>query len=295
VGRLGPLRKALLGSLKLLRVPGAELAAELGPGGMMTPDRELNSESTNKKVQLFLGCVTSIADAGAINATIRLLPRLGYEVEVPPDQTCCGAMHLHNGLAEQAAGRAADNLRAFEDPSAAPILSVASGCANTLRAAGEISAAESESGAAFGSRVRDVSDFLSELDWPSSLRLLPLDETILVHDPCSLRNGLRRSSSVYRLVSRIPGARIEPLDGNDRCCGAAGTYLLTHPEMSKHLLARKLDALRKQDAKILLTSNTGCALHLKAGIRAAGLGVEVLHPVELVERHLGAGVDATTY
>jgi glycolate oxidase iron-sulfur subunit len=107
-----------------------------------------------------------------------------------------------------------------------------------------------------------------------------------VHDPCSLRHVLRQAQAPYRLLQRIPGIELLALPDNQRCCGAAGSYMLSEPENAERLRDDKIAALRRLDAEILVTSNLGCALHLRAGIRAAGLPIEVMHPVALIDRQL---------
>jgi glycolate oxidase iron-sulfur subunit len=107
-----------------------------------------------------------------------------------------------------------------------------------------------------------------------------------VHDPCTLANVLRRADGPYALLSRIPGADIFPLPENHLCCGAAGIYHLTEPEMAKRLRADKLAHLEHLAPNILATSNVGCAMYLAAGLRKAGLGIEVVHPVALLARQL---------
>jgi glycolate oxidase iron-sulfur subunit len=239
------------------------------------------------EVALFSGCVSAIADTQAIDAAVRVLQHLGYRVAIPGAQVCCGAMHLHNGFPEMAARLAARNARVFADPAWSAVVTIASGCANTLRDGARLaSPGDSAAALALGRRVRDVSEFLDASPWPESARLRPLAARIRVHDPCTLRHGLKRQGAVYRLLGRVPGLSVEPLADNAFCCGAAGTYLLTQPELAKRLLARKLEALRAAQPDLLVTSNTGCALHLRAGVRAAGLGVEVLHPVQLIARQL---------
>jgi glycolate oxidase iron-sulfur subunit len=97
---------------------------------------------------------------------------------------------------------------------------------------------------------------------------------------------LRDGDAAYSLLRRIPEVELLPLAENNLCCGAAGTYLLDNPKMSATLLSPKIDRLRELEVDFLVTTNTGCALHLAAGAREAGLDLEVIHPVELIDRQL---------
>jgi glycolate oxidase iron-sulfur subunit len=120
------------------------------------------------------------------------------------------------------------------------------------------------------------------------LTFAPLARRVAIHDPCSLSHVLHKANYPYDLLKRIPKLELMPLPDNHRCCGAAGSYMLTQPEIADRLRDGKIAALRNLNANILVTSNLGCALHLRAGIRAAGLTIEVMHPVALLARQLQA-------
>ena len=221
-------------------------------------------------VALFLGCATSILDVAPLLAAIDLLNRLGFNVHVPQNQSCCGGIARQSGDTAAAAAMRERNRRAFSGDM--PILSLASGCGAAL-------------GDQFDGRVQDVSAFLAA-HW-SGIKLAALDATIHVHDPCTLRNVMHQHQPVYALLKQIPGARIEPLPGNGQCCGGAGNYMLTQPAMAALLLDDKLRACRESATGILASSNIGCALHIAGGLRAAGMQVQVLHPVVLLATQAG--------
>jgi glycolate oxidase iron-sulfur subunit len=87
-------------------------------------------------------------------------------------------------------------------------------------------------------------------------------------------------------LARIPELRLEPLANNQTCCGAAGTYMIQQPAVSAALGANKIEMLRQAAPDLVVTSNPGCALQLRAGLTEAGLALEVLHPIELIARQL---------
>ena len=174
------------------------------------------------------------------------------------------------------------NLGAF-GTTAEAILTTASGCGAALHEYG-IHLSDSVAGS-FGGRVMDISEFLARADW-SRLTLRPLPERIAVHDPCTLANVLRQEKAPYALLKMIPQAEIVPLPENSLCCGGAGTYPLTQPEMAARLRADKLRHINSMMPAVLATSNIGCALHLAAGLREAGLDIEVAHPVALIARQV---------
>jgi glycolate dehydrogenase iron-sulfur subunit len=243
------------------------------------------------RVALFTGCLAQITDQPILMSAIRLLNRIGYEIHVPPAQGCCGAMHLHHGMGGKAAELMRRNIRAFDGTGDA-ILCVASGCTATLK---EYANYLEDDGTAppFSARVMDINRFMVEISWPSDVSFRPLAKRIAVHDPCSLTNVLRQEDKPYALLARIPGAEIIPLAENSVCCGAAGTYHLTQPLIARQLRAPKIADLERLAADILVTSNSGCAMYLAAGLRDAGLAMEVTHPVVLLERQMeSAGAHA---
>jgi glycolate oxidase iron-sulfur subunit len=222
-------------------------------------------------ISLFLGCVARTAQPGLSRAACRVCARLGLGVLVPEDQRCCGAIHRHNGFPFEADRLLERNAFAFADQQ---LVVTASACAAELRAHPDLRGS------------MEICRFLTDLKWPRDARLRPLRARVAVHEPCSHRNLLRDVDAAYRLLKRIPKIELLPLEENAFCCGAAGTYLLENPIISNTLVTPKIDCLRRLQADILVTTNTGCALHLTAGAREAGLGLEVLHPVELIERQL---------
>lgn len=236
------------------------------------------------EVALFLGCVARIADGETLAAAIFVLTRLGYRVRVPKAQTCCGALHRHGGEPGAADELARRNLDAFAGLAVDAIVSTASGCGAPL---GEYGATLGPRASGFAARVEDVSRFLCRAAGWGEAKIQPLAATIAVHDPCSLRNVLHGEGAVYTLLGRIPRAHVVTLPGNDQCCGGAGLYPLSQPEMAERLRDDKMEALRRCGAAFLATSNVGCAMWLKQGLQAAGLGIEVLHPVTLLARRMG--------
>lgn len=228
-------------------------------------------------VGLFLGCVARLSDAETLHAAIFVLNRLGYAVQVAPRQTCCGALHEHGGEQETAQRLAQENRAAFAGQDLQAIIHTASGCGATLATYAPPLAAP----------VLDISAFLATAQGWEQVSLAPLEQTIAVHEPCLSRNALHDQDAAYALLRRIPGATVTALASNDQCCGAAGIYALTQPEMADELLRDKIDAIKASGARTIATSNPGCAMHLAFGLQAEGWKVAVLHPVTLVARQMG--------
>ena len=235
------------------------------------------------KVSLFTGCASRLFDQEAQRASLFLLNRLGYVVSVPQGQVCCGALHQHEGQPQQAQQLAAQNISSFARSSGERILSIASGCSSHLATYPELLNGESNR---FASQVEDITAFLATAEWPEPYYFAPLEEKVVVHEACLQRNVLKQSAATYQLLSKIPELLPEALDGNEFCCGAAGSYMLSQPETAMNLLQPKLEAATRQHASLLVTTNIGCALHIQAGLRERGEVIEVMHPVTLLARQL---------
>ncbi len=276
--RTGVLRP--LGLERLESLLPAPCGETIGPYGAKPP-------GTGPAVALFTGCVAELFDRDTLASARRVLIRLGYRVHQPRDQTCCGAIHQHQGAPVRAQAYMARNLRVFTGQG--PILSCASGCGAQLaeyhRHLGGSEAA------AFSRRHRDIVDFLARQPWPEALRPRPLCARVALHTPCSLRHVLRQAERPRALLARIPG--LELIDLPQRCCGAAGSYLLAHPAMADELARDQVQAVRAARAQLVVTTNIGCRLHLAAALRREGLDTPVLHPVTLLARQLPTCEPAT--
>ena len=226
------------------------------------------------RVALFGGCVGSVADRRALSAARLLLSSLGFEVVMPDASLCCGAMHQHGGFAGEASERLQETARVLSGLAVDAVLTVASGCGAQL-----------VEHAGLNSPVRDISAFLSEVAWPESMLGVLRGQVVGLHQPCSLRNVMREDSGVSGFLSRFDGLKVVRVQG-DSCCGAAGMHMVAYPEMAKTLAAPIVDQIRRAGVRTVLTSNTGCALHLDTELEAAGVPVAVRHPVEWIADHL---------
>ena len=229
------------------------------------------------RVGFVSGCIMRELFADVNRASVELLARNGFEVVIPAGQGCCGALHAHAGDADFARRLARRNTEAFAGVDV--VISNSAGCGAAMREAGGWLPGE---GAAFAASVRDVCEFLDA----EGLRapLLPLPARVCYDDPCHLVHGQKVGDAPRRLLSRIPGLELVAHDSPEACCGAAGTYNLTQPAMSRAVLERKLASLAAADPDVVATGNPGCLMQLRAGIARAGLRARVVHPVELLSR-----------
>jgi glycolate oxidase iron-sulfur subunit len=233
-------------------------------------------------------------------ATERVLRANGFQVSAPVDQVCCGALHAHAGDLEGARELAKRNVAAFT--TGGPIVTNAGGCGAMLATYGHLLANDAELAQAaenFSGRVRDVSQQLETCDTPS-LAALPRTKKVSTDTPdkrvtydtsCHLLYGQHAGDASQHLLRCAVGPNFVPLEGTERCCGAAGIYNLLQPEMSGRVLQEKLAHVRDTNAEILATGNPGCQMQIGAGAQLAGMKLQVCHPIELLdEAYARAGV-----
>ncbi|MES2500988.1 MAG: (Fe-S)-binding protein [Pseudomonadota bacterium] len=234
---------------------------------------ELYPTRQNKKgdVSLFLGCISNTFDTDTLRASVFVLNRLGYDVHIPKTQACCGGLARQQGNSALAKDYIEKNNAAFIK--ANPVITVASGCGAGLKDYADLP-------------IQDISAFLMQCDW-QNIALQPFSDDIALHEPCTLRNVQKSHTAVMALLKKIPSANVQNLSGNAQCCGGAGAYMLTQPDMADTLLKDKLTAIDKSKAMLLATSNVGCALHIAAGLRAQNKAVKVVHPVTIIATQLG--------
>jgi glycolate oxidase iron-sulfur subunit len=210
-------------------------------------------------------------------------------------QVCCGALHLHTGDVEGARDLARANIRAFEADNFDAIIINAAGCGSALKGYGELlrdDPAYADRARAFASRVRDISEYLAGL--PLRPPSQALDLTVTYQEPCHLAHAQRIRQQPRRVLAAIPGLRLVEMAEASLCCGSAGIYNVTQPDMAESLLRRKVRNILETGADIVITANPGCFLQVQAGLRDAGSGIRVMHIVDLLAAAYGAPTDRAT-
>jgi glycolate oxidase iron-sulfur subunit len=243
-----------------------------------------------RNVAMLTGCIMPYAYPGVHRATVRVLARNGCRVSAPASQVCCGALHAHNGDARTARLLARANIDAFlaEEPDA--IIVNSAGCGAAMKEYGQLLASDEEyrdKARQFGTLVRDVSEFLAEL--PLEAPAGSVGAVVTYQDSCHLAHAQRITLAPRQLLEAIPGLRLVEMARPDRCCGSAGVYSLTQPEMSLGLLDGRMADVRATGASLIATANPGCMSQLEAGVRREGMAARVLHVVELLDRAYRAG------
>ncbi|WP_416212755.1 (Fe-S)-binding protein [Paenibacillus donghaensis] len=245
-------------------------------------------------VALFRGCIMDVLFTETNIHTVELLTEAGFEVVIPREQNCCGALLTHSGEAEGARELARRNIKTFKDAGVDYIVSNAGGCGALLVEYDHLLHEDPQwrdDAVWFAERVIDISELLvragRKLDFsPNSDRQKPV--RITYQDSCHLRNVMRSADAPRQLMRQVEGAQFIEMKNADRCCGSAGIYNITQPAMAGQILDHKMGHVEATEASYLLTSNPGCLLQMKHGIEEHGLSgqMKAVHIVDFLHGQL---------
>jgi glycolate oxidase iron-sulfur subunit len=213
-------------------------------------------------------------------ATKRVLEVNGFAVREVTNAVCCGALHAHAGLGDEARALAKANVAALAGDD--PIVLNSAGCGAQMRDYGHTLGHDSAA-LAVAARVRDVTEVLAGRAG-GVVPGAPLDRHVAYDPPCHLLHAQRVAEPPLKLFGAIPVLQLERTPDADKCCGSAGLFTLVEPEMSRAVLAPKLEELRAAAPQLVATGNPGCLMQIGAGLQAAGLAISVVHPVELLDQ-----------
>jgi glycolate oxidase iron-sulfur subunit len=236
-----------------------------------------------KRVALLQGCVQPALDPRINDATVRLLTRLGVEVVAPPEAGCCGALVHHMGREAAGHDHARANVRAWmkevEGEGLDAIVINASGCGTTVKDYGHMLARDpryAEQARRVSALAVDITEFLNSLE-------LPPPETdvgglvVAYHSACSLQHGQKVKQPPKTLLAGA-GFTVKDVPEAHLCCGSAGTYNLTQPELAGKLLARKCANIESVKPDVIAAGNIGCMTQIGQGTH-----VPIVHTVELLD------------
>lgn len=234
------------------------------------------------RVALFTGCVADAMFRPTNWATARVLQENGCDVVVPQTQACCGAIHFHAGSSEPARQLADQNRAAFDAADVDAVIVNVAGCGAMMKDYGHHWHDDQQAARkAFTHKIKDINEFLADLGLiapPGELNI-----TATYHDACHLVHAQKIREQPRTLLEKIPGLKLVDLPETEICCGAAGTYNLTEPEMAGRLGQRKLKNILSTGARVVVTSNAGCLLQIAREARLAGEVLKIVHPMDLLD------------
>jgi glycolate oxidase iron-sulfur subunit len=248
-------------------------------------DQHAGSETgapATRRVGFIRGCVMNVLFGDTNEASVQLLNDAGYDVVTPRDQSCCGALHAHGGNLEEARHCARRNIAAFEKHNLDTIIINAAGCGSTLKEYGHLLHDDpqwAKRAEAFSAKVKDLTEVLEKSEVQS-----PKSKVVTYHDACHLCHAQRITKQPRELVKAVAEKNLVELSESDVCCGSAGSYNLTEPEMAERLQLRKVENILKSGAQVVVTTNPGCILQIRAGLKKAGAkDIEVLHIADFLK------------
>jgi glycolate oxidase iron-sulfur subunit len=267
-------------------------------GAVESPDKPRH------RVGMLTGCVQDLIYSHVNRDTVDVLLANGCEVITPGAQHCCGSLHAHNGELTLARAMARKNIDAMEQ-AAGPlenldaIITNAAGCGSHLKHYDELLADDphyAERARRWSEKLQDIHEWLAKIGMvaprESAAKKEAEREAVTYHEACHLCHGQKITQQPRAVLERIPGLRLVELPEATWCCGSAGIYNITQPEMSHALLRRKLDNIAKTGAKVVATANPGCSVQLEAGARETGQALEIVHPITLLARAYRKGGEA---
>jgi glycolate oxidase iron-sulfur subunit len=273
----------------LMTTAPAEATGRLGDGATRRHgDKEISNRPVAlRPVSVFTGCVMEGLFKHVNDATKRVLAANSCELDDVGAQVCCGALHAHAGDMETARELARRNIDAFErflaTNGSATIIINAAGCGALLKEYGDLLKDDpryADRAERFSAGVRDVTEFLASGD---IRRGAEINRRVTYDAPCHLYHAQRVTAAPQRVLASIPGLEYRQLEGMQDCCGGAGVYNLSEPEMSESLLADKIGKAQATEAEVLVTANPGCHMQLGAGARMFNADCRVAHVVELLD------------
>jgi glycolate oxidase iron-sulfur subunit len=283
----------LTGAMRLFPTRLREMEAMLGPaqGGVRRKPALQVTPAVGPvcyRVGFIEGCIMPQLFGETNAATVRVLAANGCVVYSPPKQGCCGALQMHTGDRETARDLARRNVDAFGSLQLDAIIINAAGCGSTLKEYGHLlgdDPAYADRARAFATSVKDVSEFLAAIDMVPPTQPVPIQVTY--QDACHLVHGQGIRQQPRKLLGMIPGLELIEMKESDVCCGSAGIYNLSHPDISNQVLEQKMDHVVATGAKTVVASNPGCTMQMVYGARRRGVDLQFAHVVDLLDRAYG--------
>jgi glycolate oxidase iron-sulfur subunit len=295
--------RAMRGPLRLYRASGLQgLLRRSGllrrlPAGLQAMERLLPDMGSaeplpattpavgavRQRVGMLTGCIQRAFFPQVNAATVRVLAAEGCEVVAPPRQRCCGALSMHSGREDEAQAYARAMIDTFENAGVDSVVVNVAGCGSSMKEYGHLlrdDAEYAERAAAFSAKVRDLSELLVELG-PVAERK-PLEMSVAYHDACHLAHAQGIRAQPRKSLGEVPGLQLREIAEAEICCGSAGIYNLIQPEPARELGDRKAGNVLATGADLLVTSNPGCMLQIRANLSGRG-EVPMAHIAEVLD------------
>ena len=243
------------------------------------------------RVGFFLGCMMSQLFAEESLATVNVLTRFGCEVITPRQQLCCGAPQDDQGEREQARRFARNNIALFESIGDVDVIVTdCAACSGMLKEYGELLHDDAEfalRARAFSSKIMDIHEWYDKIGVAVDCCNGTHPVCVTIHDACHLANAQGIRAPQRNLLGRVESVQVAEMDDPSACCGSAGIYNITHPEMADKRLRRKVENIKATGASVVVTNGPGCLLQLRAAVQDGQMDVQVKHISQVIEEAMG--------
>jgi glycolate oxidase iron-sulfur subunit len=236
-------------------------------------------------VAMLTGCAQDLIFSDVNRDTVEVLARNGCEVITPPEQHCCGSLHAHNGEWELAQELARRNIDQFPPEEFDAIITNAGGCGSHLKHYSHLlekDARYAKRAVLWDEKVKDIHEWLAKIGIESPRVNGAAPMSVTYHESCHLCHGQKVTAQPRQVLRAIGNVKLTELPESTWCCGSAGIYNITQPEMANELLERKVKHIKSTGAQVVATGNPGCLLQVINGCERAGMNVRVAHPVTLL-------------
>jgi len=237
------------------------------------------------RVAVLTGCAQDLIFSDVNRDTVEVLARNGCEVVTPPEQSCCGSLHAHNGEWELAQGLARKNIDQFPPEDFDAIITNAAGCGSHLKHYAKLLAGDpvyEKRAHLWDAKIKDVHEWLAQIGITAPVAEGLREQTVTYHEACHLCHGQKITAQPRAVLKAIPKLKLVEMAESTWCCGSAGIYNIIQPDMATQLLERKLDHITVAGAHTVATGNPGCLLQIQNGARKRGLPMRIVHPITLL-------------
>ena len=246
--------------------------------------RQLQCWGTRATVAFFTGCTINYMYPEIGEAVLQVLKKNNINVVIPVSQHCCGLVAYGNGDTTTAVELARATVDLFSMDGIDAILTACGSCGSALRMEYK-ELLENEPGypekvEKFSAKTVDFSEYMIKMGIMGELS--PVNRTVTYHESCHLTRGQGIKTQPRQLMKSIPGVVLREMKEPGRCCGMAGSFSLTHYDLSRKINQRKIDDIASTCADTLVTGCVGCMMHIRDGIHQNGLNVEVVHTAQLL-------------
>lgn len=237
------------------------------------------------RIAVFVTCLVDGLFPDVGKATVRLLQRLGHQVEVPLQQTCCGQMHINTGYPHQAVPLVRNHAAAFAGFDA--VVSPSGSCTASVRhqhpqlAREHGDAAMGEAAAELASRTYELSEFLIDVLGVSDVGAR-YPHRVTYHPTCHTLRLLRVADRPLRLLRQVRGIDLVELTDAESCCGFGGTFALKNADVSTAMLADKMTHILRSGAEVCTAADSSCLMHIGGGLSRSNSGVRTVHLAEIL-------------